>query len=229
MTLRVQGLAKALGGWTILRGVDADWRAGEAVAVIGPSGSGKTTLLRLIAGLDEPDEGTIEIDGRAVSGPGWALEPQRRGMSMQFQRSALWPHMTVRQNVLFGVNGIGRDRAGEVLGGLMADLELDGLVGRYPDQLSGGQARRVALARALAPGRAWLLMDEPLTNVEPDLRSRLTRVLRQHVERTGAGMVYVTHDEAEAVGVADRILRLGDGRLVEDRQLAAASSREVAL
>jgi len=218
----VRELGKGFGGQTVLRDVRADVPSGGLTAVLGPSGSGKTTLLRLVAGLDLPDAGSIEMDGRVVSRPGWALEPHRRGVGFAFQRSALWPHMTVAQNVLFGVRDCSKSAARARLSALLADLELGGLERRYPDQLSGGQARRVALARALAPEPPVLLLDEPLTNLEAELKERLAELVRRHIERTGATTLYVTHDGAEARRMGATVLALTDGRLAP---VAAGASR----
>jgi iron(III) transport system ATP-binding protein len=181
--------------------------------LVGASGSGKTTLLRLLAGLELPDAGRIYLDGRLASEPGWALAPHRRGIGFAFQRSALWPHMTVAQNIAFGLGDAPRDRVRVSVWRLLAEMQLDGLADRYPDQLSGGQSRRVALARALAPEPRFLLLDEPLTNIEPELKKRLLTVVRGHAERTGACVVYVTHDADEAAATGGRTSILRDGRL----------------
>jgi iron(III) transport system ATP-binding protein len=214
LSIIVDGVSKAYGGRPVL--VQLELRLGdrEVVSVLGPSGSGKTTLLRLIAGLAMPDTGRLLIDGEVVSRPGWCLAPHRRGIGFAFQDSALWPHMTVAQNIAFGLGRAGRDEVQGRVEELLGLLELDGLSRRYPDELSGGQARRVNVARALAPRPEILLLDEPLTNVEPVLRSRLLEVVRAQAEADGSCVVHVTHDEADARIVGGRVLRLSDGRLI---------------
>jgi iron(III) transport system ATP-binding protein len=198
-------------------------RENEFFTLLGPSGCGKTTLLRLIAGLDLPDEGYVELDGRLASRPGWALEPHRRSVGLAFQSGALWPHMTVAQNVAFGVvrraNGGRTSRVVELLDA----LQLGGLADRYPDQLSGGQARRVSLARAMAPEPGCLLLDEPLASLEPALRERLLGFIRADIERTGASAIYVTHDRAEAEALGSAVCALRDGRLAPCGDEAALS------
>jgi iron(III) transport system ATP-binding protein len=214
--LELQGVAKAFGRVRVLDGIDLAMAAGERVAVLGVSGVGKTTLLRLVAGLDLPDAGQIVLDGEVVSRPRWGLAPHRRSVGYAFQRSALWPHMTVASNVAFGMHRLpAADRRARVAD-LLARLELDGLGDRYPDQLSGGQSRRVALARALAPEPALLLFDEPLTNLEGPLRERLLGEIADQAARTAATVLYVTHDRDEAERAAPRRLRLEAGRLVPD-------------
>lgn len=227
MSVQTRGLAKRYGVQPVLTSIDLEVPAGTSVSVLGPSGSGKTTLLRLLAGLELPDAGTVTLGGREASGSGGAVAPHRRGIGFAFQRSALWPHMTVGANILFGVARLDRSARQERLDALLAELELDGLAGRYPDELSGGQARRAALGRALAPEPPILLLDEPLTNLDEALRSRVLERVRDRVARTGATLVYVTHDEAEARRMAGRVLRLADGRLEPGNGPVSPLSREV--
>jgi len=217
----VRGVVKAFGDRRVLDEVSLDVPAGASVAILGPSGSGKTTLLRLIAGLEVPDAGEIAIGGRTVSRAGRVeVPPHQRGIGFVFQSSALWPHMTAAQNVAFGMGGrgdrSGRDgRAGRVAS-LLADVGLAGMEDRYPDQLSGGEARRVALARAIAADPALLLMDEPLTNLDADRRAQLLGLIVETVARTGATLVYVTHEAEEAArvgGGAGRVVVLEGGRV----------------
>jgi iron(III) transport system ATP-binding protein len=211
--IALRGLSKRFGLLQVLSGLDADVGDGATLAVLGPSGSGKTTLLRLVAGLELPDDGCIELGGRVVSRRGWALEPHRRSVGFAFQSSALWPHMTVARNVSFGLDDRANGRRAARVGELLALLDLEGLADRYPDQLSGGQAKRVTLARALAPEPGCLLLDEPLASLEPALRERVLGVLRSELGRTGASAVYVTHDRAEAEALGSTVCALMDGRL----------------
>jgi len=187
-----------------------------SVAVLGPSGSGKTTLLRLIAGLEVPDKGEITIDGKMASTVGWALAPSQRGIGFVFQTPALWPHMTVTQNIMFGLHGIPRTEAHSKLQELLVRMSLAELARRYPHQISGGEARRVALARALAPEPRYLLMDEPLTSLDPKLKGEMISLINESMRRTKASLLYVTHDLSEARKIAARIVSIRDGRLARD-------------
>lgn len=183
------------------------------VVLVGPSGSGKTTLLRLISGLDRPDSGEIHIGGRLASSAGYVLEPHKRDLGFMFQKPALWPHMTVAQNIVFGMAGKTRVEVNNRLHELTAATSLEGLELRYPHQLSEGQARRVSLARTLAPGPKHLLMDEPLTSLDPELKSSILALIRSEVAASCACLVYVTHDDGEAGALAGRVITMKNGRV----------------
>jgi iron(III) transport system ATP-binding protein len=213
MAIAVRGLTRRYGSTTVLDGLDLEVATGEAVVIVGPSGSGKSTLLRLIAGLEMPDAGEIRLDGTVVSRPGWLLPPHRRGIGFVFQTAALWPHMTVAQNILFGLHGVPRSQARDRLRQVLAEMELDGLDRRYPDQLSVGQARRVALARALAPRPRYLLLDEPLTSLDPELKVHLLALIGAIAVDAQTTMVHVTHDAEEAERIGQRVLVLAGGTL----------------
>ena len=206
-------VTKSYGNLKVVNGVSLEAPDTSLTVIAGPSGTGKTTLLRLIAGLEIPDNGEIYIDGALANGTGWALAPNRRGLGFVFQASSLWPHMTVEQNIMFGLHGIPKDEAYQRLHGLLERTYLTGLNRRYPHQISGGEARRVALARTLAPRPRRLLMDEPLTNVDPDLKLKLLYLIKQSVVDTGASLIYVTHDVDEAKQISERVLTLKDGSL----------------
>ncbi len=206
-------VTKAYGQTRVLDRVSFDVPPQGSVCLLGPSGSGKTTLLRLIAGLDIPDEGEIYIDGRLVSKPGWAVAPHRRGLGFMFQTPALWPHMSVAQNVMFGLSRFSKVEAHARLQRVLACTSMSKLAGRYPHQLSGGEARRAALARTLAPGPACLLLDEPLTHVDSEAREELLRLIKESVLITRACLLYVTHDSAEADRISKHHLILDHGRL----------------
>jgi iron(III) transport system ATP-binding protein len=187
--------------------------AGEILALLGPSGCGKTTTLRIIAGLEVPDEGTVTLRGQAVAGPGRFVPPEERGIGIVFQDYALFPHLTVADNVAFGLPDLGRParraRTAEV-------LDLVGLSGygrRYPHELSGGQQQRVALARALAPAPALMLLDEPFSSLDADLRAQMRDEVERILRTTGTTAVFVTHDQAEALALADRVGVLHEGRM----------------
>ena len=177
--------------------------------ILGPSGSGKTTLLRLIAGLEKPDEGEIYINEMLVSCPDLVIPPYKRGIGFVFQTPALWPHMTVAQNVRFGLPS-GSD---ESVRELLTNTRLVDLANRYPSQISGGEAHRVALARALAPKPKYLLFDEPLTNLDPDLKDEMLILIKESVTETGASLVYVTHDAGEAEHISDHLIMIKNGRI----------------
>ena len=206
--IEVQHVTKRFGTVTALHDLSVTVPDRGALVVAGPSGCGKTTLLRLIAGLDLPDAGEVQMDGRVVSRPEWGLPPHQRGLGFVFQTAALWPHMTVAQNILFGVQHLRRPEATARLEEVLTQTSLGGLGRRYPHQLSGGQARRVALARALAPHPRYLLLDEPLTNLQVELKTELLALITQTAASIGAALVYVTHDPAEAAAISDRVLIL---------------------
>ncbi|MEA5470566.1 ABC transporter ATP-binding protein [Spirulina sp. 06S082] len=181
---------------------------GEILTLLGPSGCGKTTLLRLIAGFEEVDEGSIEIAGTLVSKRGHFLPPEQRGVGMVFQDYALFPHLTVQDNIAFGLTHKGGKLAGEVKQRLREVLQLVGLSGlgdRYPYQISGGQQQRVALARALAPRPALVLLDEPLSNLDVQVRLHLRQELRSILKAAGTSAIFVTHDQEEALSISDSV------------------------
>jgi iron(III) transport system ATP-binding protein len=184
------------------------------IAILGPSGSGKTTLLRLIAGLEMPDEGSISMNGRIVSSPEICIPPFERHIGFVFQSAALWPHKTVAGNILFAMGSLPVKEQEERLSILLNRMGINQLKDRYPDQISGGEARRVALARALAPRPETLLCDEPLANLDHPLRDDLLGLIVETSKLAGSCLIYVTHDEFEATRVADTILRFRNGAIV---------------
>ena len=184
---------------------------GEFVSILGPSGCGKTTTLRMIAGFEPPDAGRILIDGRDVT----TIPPQKRDIGLVFQNYALFPHMTVSQNVAFGLEmrGIDRAESTRIVAATLELVRLDQLGGRYPNQLSGGQQQRVALARALAIRPRLLLLDEPLSNLDAKLRDEMRDEIRRIQRDVGITAIFVTHDQAEAFALADRVAVMDRGRL----------------
>ncbi len=186
---------------------------GEVVALLGPSGCGKTTLLRLIAGFETPDSGSVSVAGCPVAGDGTWVPPERRRVGMVFQDYALFPHLTVTENVAFGIPR--RDRAARAPM-LLALVDLCGLGDRYPHELSGGQQQRVALARALAPAPDVILLDEPWSNVDPHLRGELREEVAAVLRPLGVTVVLVTHDREEAFSLSDRIALMRDGTIVQE-------------
>ena len=218
--LVVHGVHKRLGENDILKGVSFELRKGEVVALLGPSGSGKTTLLRAIAGLDHPDQGRIALGDRVLydSGTGAAVPPEKRGLGLVFQSYALWPHKTVFENVAYPLR-LRKVPAAEIRTRALAALSeigLDGMAERYPHQLSGGQQQRVALARAIVYDPDLLLLDEPLSNLDAKLREEARVWLRELVERLQISAVCVTHDQVEALAIADRVLLLDRGKIEQE-------------
>jgi iron(III) transport system ATP-binding protein len=209
--LRVHGARKAFGPVVAVDGVDLELRIGEMLAVLGPSGCGKTTLLRLIAGFERPDAGWVELAGRRVASPEASVPPERRRVGMVFQDFALFPHLSVRDNVAYGLRGDPdrRLRADEL-------LELVGLAGaadQRPHELSGGMQQRVALARALAPRPSVVLLDEPFGSLDLALRTQLRSEVREILRRASASAIFVTHDQDEALTLADRLAVMVRGRI----------------
>ncbi|USG66223.1 ABC transporter ATP-binding protein [Brevibacillus ruminantium] len=218
----VKGLYKQFGEVKVLREVELQVGSGEFVALLGPSGCGKTTLLRLLAGFEQPTSGEVWINGQLAAHAALNKPPEERRVGMVFQSFALWPHMTIFQNVLFPLQHQRevpesyrknpRSRVEEVL----EMVGLGGMGQRYPSQLSGGQRQRVALARAIVFHPSLLLMDEPLSSLDVELRVQMRKEI-QHLHRElGASIVYVTHDQSEALAMADRIVVMKDGRIEQD-------------
>ena len=196
--------------------VDLAVERGELLAVLGPSGGGKSTLLRLIAGLERPDDGEIRIDGRTVAdGSRRFVPPERRRVGLVFQDHALFPHLTVARNIAFGLPRRPRAARLERVRELLALVHLDAHADRYPHELSGGEQQRIALARALAPRPAVVLLDEPFASLDPDLRRSLAADVARVLRAAGTTAVLVTHDRDEAFAVADRVGVIHDGRLVQ--------------
>ncbi|MCC6195023.1 MAG: ABC transporter ATP-binding protein [Burkholderiales bacterium] len=215
--LTVERLTKAFGAARVLDDVSLAVRDGEFVAILGPSGCGKTTLLRQVAGFDKPDAGRILIGDTEVSGAGRHVPPERRRVGIVFQSYALWPHMSVAENVAYGltVAGVaGSERTHRVEAALHL-VDLDGYGERTPAMLSGGQRQRVALARCLVTEPSLVLLDEPLANLDVHLRAAMEREFARFHERTGTTMLYITHDQAEAMALADRIAVMSAGRILQ--------------
>jgi len=212
--VRLRGLSKRYGKVEAVKPLDLEIRRGDFLAILGPSGCGKTTLLKMIGGFVRPTGGTIEIDGRDVT----ALNPERRPTNMVFQGYGLFPHMTVRQNIGYGLRIAGRPRAEitERVEEALDLIRLGDLAGRSIDALSGGQQQRVALARALVLEPEVLLLDEPLAALDLKLRQAMQEELRRIHQQTGGTFVFVTHDQGEALALANRIAVMESGSVVQE-------------
>jgi len=211
--VRFEGVTKRFGGEPAVNAVSLDIYAREFFALLGPSGCGKTTLMRLLAGFETPDEGRVVLEGRDLAG----LAPHQRPLHMMFQSYALFPHLTVERNIAFGLRqqGLPKAEIADRVGEMIALVRLDGLARRKPDQLSGGQKQRVALARALAPRPKVLLLDEPLGALDRKLREETQFELMSLQQRLGMTLLIVTHDQEEAMVLADRIAVMRAGEIVQ--------------
>ena len=213
--LRLEGVTKQFSHTTspAVADVTLTLLQGDLLGLLGPSGCGKTTILRLIAGFESPQVGTVAIAGRTVAGKGCWIPPEQRQLGMVFQDYALFPHLTVAENVAFGLRvGIKKGRTNNAAK-LIALVGLSGLEHRYPHELSGGQQQRVALARALAPQPKLVLLDEPLSNLDVQVRLRLREEVREILKATGTSGIFVTHDQEEALAIADQLVVMRQGRL----------------
>lgn len=219
MTTKVMDISKSFGSFQALKDINVTIADGEFLAILGPSGCGKTTFLRLLAGFDSPTDGSIMIDDALVAGTEKVVPPEHRDVSMVFQSFALWPHMTVSAHIEFplkhhrfvssDLKKNSKKRVSEVLN----IVELENFAKRLPAELSGGQKQRVSLARAIAPEPELLLMDEPLSNLDAELRIEMRREIQSLHQLTQASIVYVTHDQGEALAMADRIIVMNKGRV----------------
>src|SRR5262245_40725276 len=212
----LKSLTKRYGDLAAVEGLSLEVAAGELVSLLGPSGCGKTTTLRLVAGFLTPEAGEIWVGERCLSSSSSVVPPERRRMAMIFQSYALWPHMTVAQNVAYGLRfkpGLGRADRDRRVAEMLRVVQLAGYEPRYPGELSGGQQQRVAVARALVVEPEILLLDEPLSNLDANLREEMRFEIRRLHESFGITTLYVTHDQAEAMVISDRVAVLHRGRV----------------
>jgi iron(III) transport system ATP-binding protein len=213
--LELEAVSVAYDGHVAVAELSLALAAGELCCLLGPSGCGKTTALRAIAGFERLAAGRIRLGGEEVSGPGVHVPPERRRVGMVFQEHALFPHLTVAENVGFGLRGLPADAAAARVAALLQTSGLEGEARRYPHELSGGQQQRVALARALAPRPRLLLLDEPFSSLDADLRERLSLEVRALLQAEGTTAVLVTHDQHEAFAVADVVGVMHAGRVAQ--------------
>src|SRR5437660_582138 len=211
-------LTKRYGDLAAVEGLSLEVGPGELVSLLGPSGCGKTTTLRLVAGFLQPESGEIWVGDRCLSSPSGVVPPERRRMAMIFQSYALWPHMTVAQNVAYGLRfkpGVSRSDRDRRVAEMLRVVQLAGYEPRYPGELSGGQQQRVAVARALVVEPEILLLDEPLSNLDANLREEMRFEIRRLHETFGITTLYVTHDQSEAMVISDRVAVLDQGRVAQ--------------
>ena len=215
--LILEDLTKLYGNMPAVDGINLRVQEGKFLSLLGPSGCGKTTTLRMIAGLEQPNGGQVIVDGRTLSDSKTVTAPERRGMGMVFQSYAVWPHLTVWDNVAYGLKlkGHSRKTVGERVVALLELVGLPQYAQRYPSQLSGGQQQRVALARALATEPSILLLDEPLSNLDALLRENMRFEIRRLQQRLGITTIYVTHAQDEALAVSDEVVVMSEGRILQ--------------
>lgn len=213
--LEIENVVKQYGRTPVLKGISLNVKEGEIISVLGPSGCGKSTLLRIIAGILPLDEGAVRIRGNEVSGRHHTKPPEKRGINMVFQDFALWPHMKVEDNITYGlkVKKVAQEECKKRVKEIAGLLHLDGLLSRYPAELSGGQQQRVAIARALVTEPSIILLDEPLCNLDIQLRIEMRTEMSYLFHKLKTTVFHVTHDPSEAFAMADRIIIMNDGKI----------------
>ena len=210
--LELDGLERSYDGTPVIRDLSLSVRDGELLTLLGPSGCGKTTTLRLIAGLERPDDGAVRIEGDTASGSEF-VTPEQRDVGVVFQEFALFPHLTARENIAFGIDDWDADERTRRVDELLELVGLEAHDDKPPGELSGGQQQRVALARSLAPEPSLLLLDEPFSNLDVDLRVEMREEVREILNAAGVTAISVTHDQEEAMSISDRVAVMSEGRI----------------
>lgn len=213
--LELSNITKKFGSAVALKDLTLTVEAGEIICLVGHSGCGKTTLLKIISGVDTPDSGTITMNGTPIAGSTYFVEPERRRIGVVFQDYALFPHLTVAQNILFGLRKISKNQANLRTREMLELVDLNHKADQYPHMLSGGEQQRVALARALAPKPDILLMDEPFSNLDRGLRERVRSETIALLRKLGTTVIFVTHDAEEALSTGDRVVLMKTGRIIQ--------------
>jgi iron(III) transport system ATP-binding protein len=213
--LTLANISKKFGDKTVLHDINLDIKPAEVICLLGNSGCGKTTLLRVVAGMEDPSSGQLTIDGRLIADASNSLPSEQRGIGMVFQDYALFPHMTVTENIIFGLRGLNRQQCLKVAAIAMSRVGLTAMAEAYPYMLSGGEQQRVALARAIVPRPRILLMDEPFSNLDSRMRDSVREDTIGLLRETRATCIMVTHEPEEAMQIADRIVLMRDGRIVQ--------------
>ncbi|MDP3386278.1 MAG: ABC transporter ATP-binding protein [Eubacteriales bacterium] len=211
--LKINQLCKSYENRKILENIAFEVKSGESIVLMGPSGSGKTTLFRLIIGLEMPDDGEIYLENRLVSSAKESIPPFQRNLGVVFQNPALWPHMNVLSNILFAMQKKDTKHIHEFVDLVIDEMEIRPLLKAYPSRLSGGEARRVSIARALASRPRLMLMDEPLTNLDTALKDRMLEMIKRVTREFETTLIYITHDETESRYISDKCYRLQNGTL----------------
>jgi iron(III) transport system ATP-binding protein len=227
--LTLEGVSRHFGQVAALRDIDLDIRPGEILALLGQSGCGKTTLLRIAAGVDAPSAGRVLLDGREVASASVLVPPEKRSVGLMFQDYALFPHLSILKNVMFGLNALDRKAREQEARAALARVGLEHLAETYPHEISGGEQQRVALARAIVPRPGILLMDEPFSGLDSRLRDSVRADTLSVLRETGATAVIVTHDPAEAMRMSDRIVLMRGGRIVQEGAAADLYDRPQSL
>ena len=212
--LEIRNISKIFNDIKVVDNVSININRGDSIVITGPSGSGKSTLLRMVTGLEAVSSGEIILDKQVISSYGYILKPHERNMSLVFQSSALWPHMTVKENIVFAINNLSKEEQENQVQRLLKIADIGELKDRYPKEISGGEARRVSILRGIAANKEFFFLDEPLTNLNKDLKYKLFDFILEIVKSTNKTMIYVTHNLDEVERIKGKRLLMDKGRLI---------------